>query len=86
MGLKKFYWFKQKHISTIFTQLSSGISAANVAGDSLLVWAKSMSVMGVNPETFFERLKLLGQNVGHHVRGNRMAHFRSLPRLYCTTF
>ncbi len=26
-GEKIFYWFKQKHISTIFTQLSSGISA-----------------------------------------------------------
>jgi hypothetical protein len=37
---------------------------------------------GVNPETFFKRLKLPGQNVSHHVMGNRMAHFRSLSLLY----
>jgi hypothetical protein len=33
-GQKNLYWFKQKHISTIFTQLSPSVSATNVAGDS----------------------------------------------------
>ncbi len=38
--------------------------------------------MGVNPNAFFLRLKLLGQSDSHHATGNRVVLFRSLQRLY----